>query len=597
MDKIAVIIIHYGEADATNNCIASIKGLDNGDKIIVVDNSGNYFFEKEDLIVLKQKKNLGFGGGLNAGLEFAIGKGYENFVVSNNDIVFADNFFTYLKNEILSKSTFQNKIISPKINYLTNKNLIWFNGGYIDYVCMEGKHFDFNKDENEIAKSKQSETDFFTGAVFVISSGVFNKIGKFNEAFFLYYEDLDYSLRAKEKGVKIIHNPDLLAFHSVSLNTQSKKRFIAEKLINDKGKHFVGLIGARGVGKSVLFKQLVSQNEDSIYISVDSIEIENLFELIKTLHKYYQFDVFYLDEIHFYKGCDKDLKTIYDFLNVKIFFTSSVSLSLFDSAYDLARRIKIFNIYPFSYREYLAIKEDIYLDTLSLKDIKEKKWKPEHLREGMRFKDFIRGGLMPYSLEEPDILQMQKNILDKIIYRDIPFVAQLKTGELEIIKKVVKFIGKAEIDGINYSSLSNNLKITKYKAEQYVELLERAFVINVVFPKGTNVLKEPKIVMNLPYRLLYNEYNDVVGGLREDFFVETMKMTGKKINYLKTKKGKKTPDYLVEENGSKYIIEVGGKGKGYSQFKGIDMSKSIIFVDAERVDGIRRPLVLTGFLK
>ncbi len=243
MDKIAVIIIHYGEADATNNCIASIKGLDNGDKIIVVDNSGNYFFEKEDLIVLKQKKNLGFGGGVNAGLEFAIGKGYENFVVSNNDIVFADNFFTYLKNEILSKSTFQNKIISPKINYLTNKNLIWFNGGYIDYVCMEGKHFDFNKDENEIAKSKQSETDFFTGAVFVISSGVFNKIGKFNEAFFLYYEDLDYSLRAKEKGVKIIHNPDLLAFHSVSLNTQSKKRFtnFADKIYYHriKNKRFV----------------------------------------------------------------------------------------------------------------------------------------------------------------------------------------------------------------------------------------------------------------------------------------------------------------------------------------------------------------------
>ncbi len=386
--------------------------------------------------------------------------------------------------------------------------------------------------------------------------------------------------------------------HAIEKNRRyTKKRFIADKLINDKGKHFVGLIGPRGVGKSVLFKQLAALTKKSIYISIDSIEIENLFELIKILNEFYQFKVFYLDEIHFYKGYEKELKTIYDFLDVKIFFTSSVSLSLFDSAYDLARRIRIFNIFPFSYREYLAIKENIFLETLSLQNIKEKKWKAEHLRERRLFKNFISGGLMPFSLEEPDVLLIQKNILDKVIFRDIPLVAQLRTDELEVIKKIVNFIGKAEIDGINYSTLSNNLKITKYKAEQYIKLLEKAFVINAVFPEGTNVLKEPKIVMNLPYRLLYKEYDEAIGGLREDFFVESMKMSGKNINYLKTKKGKKTPDYLVEDNGAKYIIEVGGKGKGYSQFKGIDMSKSIIFADAERFDGIKRPLFLVGYLE
>ncbi|MCP5061643.1 MAG: ATP-binding protein [Ignavibacteriae bacterium] len=376
-----------------------------------------------------------------------------------------------------------------------------------------------------------------------------------------------------------------------------QKRFIADDLLNDTGKHFVGLIGARGVGKSVLFKQISAITKDSIYISIDSIDTENLFELVKTLNEFYKYKVFFLDEIHFYRGYEKALKTIYDFLNVKVFFTSSVSLSLYNSVYDLARRIKIYNIYPFSYREYLSIKENIHLDSITIKEIKENKWNVEHIRGGHLFKDFICGGLMPFSLEEPDVLSMQKNILDKIIYRDIPLVAKLTTEELELIKKTVKFIGKAQIDGINYSTLSNNLKITKYKAEQYISLLEKAFVINVLFPEGTNVLKEPKIVMNLPYRLLYKEYEEAVGGLREDFFVECMKFGEKKINYLKTKKGKKTPDYLVDDNGKEYIIEVGGKGKGIQQFKGIDMSKSIIFVDGERLDGIRRPLFFAGFLK
>jgi len=377
----------------------------------------------------------------------------------------------------------------------------------------------------------------------------------------------------------------------------SKRRFIAEELLNDSGKHFVGLIGARGVGKSVLFKQIAALKEDAIYISVDSAEIENLYELIKTLTEFYKYKVFFLDEIHFYKEYEKALKTIYDFLDVKIFFTSSVSLSLYESIYDLSRRVKIFNIYPFSYREYLAIKENIFLEKLNFIDIKEKNWNIEHIREGNQLKNYISGGLMPFSLEEPDVLTMQRNILEKIIYRDIPLVAKLTTDELELIKKTLNFIGKSQIDGINYSSLSNNLKITKYKAEQYITLLEKAFVINVIFPEGTNVLREPKIVMNLPYRLLFKEYEDAIGELREDFFVECMKLSGNKINYLKTNKGKKTPDYLIDDNGNNYIIEVGGKGKGIKQFKGIEMDKSIIFADGEKLDGIKRPLFLAGFMK
>ncbi len=384
---------------------------------------------------------------------------------------------------------------------------------------------------------------------------------------------------------------------ALSLNSKyKKKRFVAQKILEDAGNHFVGVIGPRGVGKSVLFRQLASLDENSIYISIDSVDFENLFELVKTLYETYGYKNYFLDEIHFYKDYEKDLKTIYDFLDVKVFFTSSVSLSLYESAYDLSRRVKIYNIFPFSYREYLFFREDKNLNVLKLIDIKNKEWNPEHIRNGHLFQKYISGALMPFSLEEADILPMMKNILDKIIFKDIPLVASLRIEELDIIKKIVGFIGKSQIDGISYSTLSNNLKITKYKAEQYINLLQKAFVVNVILPKGTNVLKEPKIVLGLPFRLLYKDYDEAIGGLREDYFVGCVKMSGKKIHYLKTKKGKKTPDYLVEENGKEYIVEVGGKGKGISQFKGIDLEKSIIFTDANIVEGIKRPLFLSGFL-
>ena len=124
----------------------------------------------------------------------------------------------------------------------------------------------------------------------------------------------------------------ILELHRIAIEQgrkYPKKRFIADRLIKDRGKHFVGLIGPRGVGKTVLFKQIASLHKNSIYISIDSANIDNLFELIKTLKEYYKYKIFFLDEIHYYKDYQKDLKTIYDFLNVKIFFTSSVSLSLY----------------------------------------------------------------------------------------------------------------------------------------------------------------------------------------------------------------------------------------------------------------------------
>ena len=140
-----------------------------------------------------------------------------------------------------------------------------------------------------------------------------------------------------------------------------------------------------------------------------------------------------------------------------------------------------------------------------------------------------------------------------------------------------------------------NIHITKYKAEQYITLLERAFVLHRVFPMGTNVMKEPKVVMALPYRLLYRPLAEAIGGLREDFFVEAFRSFGKEVFYLKSMRGQKTPDYLIRDFED-IIFEVGGKGKGRSQFKGVDIKRKIILADGYDMTDIRRPLFLAGML-
>ena len=79
-------------------------------------------------------------------------------------------------------------------------------------------------------------------------------------------------------------------------------------------------------------------------------------------------------------------------------------------------------------------------------------------------------------------------------------VSNLRFEDIEKIEKTFALIGKSEIDGINFSSISRNIGKTKYKAELFVRLLAQAFtptlgfILNPIYPRGTNVLKEPKVL-------------------------------------------------------------------------------------------------------
>ena len=375
-----------------------------------------------------------------------------------------------------------------------------------------------------------------------------------------------------------------------------KKREIYDVLLNERGEHFTGLVGPRGVGKTVVLKQLALNIEDSFYLSLDTVEIPDLFELVKELSEHYKLKVFLLDEIHFHKEFERALKIIFDFLDVRIIFSSSVSLSLYESAYDLSRRVLLKKLFPFSFREYIYFTEDVELPKLSIQDIVNRGYSAAHLRFDYLFPKYIQGGLFPFSLKEPDVLSTLKNVIAKIINKDIPSVQILKTEELTLIEKVVTFIGKADVDGISYSSVAKNVGITKYKAENYIHLLEKAFVLNAIFPAGTNVLKEPKVLMFLPYRLLYRELDAAIGGLREDFFAEVLASRDIPFKYLKSTRGAKTPDFLLETEEGDVVFEIGGKGKGREQFKGVQADRKIILSDSPGSEGGKRPLHVLGYL-
>lgn len=373
-----------------------------------------------------------------------------------------------------------------------------------------------------------------------------------------------------------------------------KRRAFYDDIAREVGAHFIGIVGPRGAGKTIILKQLALANEGSFYLSLDTMD-GDLFDLIKTLHETMRIRLFLLDEVHVYHRFEADLKKIYDLLGIKVIFTSSTALGMYESGYDLSRRVLLKTLFPFSLREYARFKYGQEFGALTLRDIVEKKVSPDVFRAGEHFSSYIQGGLMPFALREPQPLMLLENILKTVIHKDIPHIARLLTDEMEKIERLIRFIGLSGVDGINYSQAARNVHITKYKAEQYITLLERAFILHQVFPAGSNVMKEPKVVMALPYRLLYKPLNEAIGGLREDFFVGALRALGKEVFYLKSMRGAKTPDYLVRDLQD-IVFEIGGKGKGRSQFKGMDVQIKIIFADGYDMTDVRRPLFLAGLI-
>ena len=144
--------------------------------------------------------------------------------------------------------------------------------------------------------------------------------------------------------------------------------------------------------------------------------------------------------------------------------------------------------------------------------------------------------------------------------------------------------------------LNFNLGITKYKAKQYADPFETAFVFMRIFPAGTNVLREPKVLLVPPVRLLHRTPDEAAGGLREDFFALALRQAGIPLHYLKSTRGEKTPDFLVEYRDSRIAFEIGGRGKGRSQFKGIKADRKIILAPDVAPAPDRLPLHLPGFL-
>ncbi len=373
------------------------------------------------------------------------------------------------------------------------------------------------------------------------------------------------------------------------------KRFIFSDLFST-GRSFIAIAGLRGVGKTTALLQRLIGNPNSFYVSMDRHTDLELRELIAELHSRYGVRELLVDEISYAKKWQAALKEIYDTTDYKVIFTSSVALDIVRSKFDLSRRVIVKQMHPFSLREFVQFTKNKKVDQTKPMDLFDEKKMRLVARMDSYFEEYSSGGLIPAYLEEKNP-QIFANILERILEKDLVFTLNYTGEDVLNVKTMLQYMANAGVDDVSYSSIARNIGITKYKAIQYVDALEKAFVLNPVKPTGSNAVKEPKILFVPPFRRIYVKDKDspaLVGIMREEFFVESMKIAGYVVHYLKNKRGKKTPDYAVQMNGKKFIFEIGGAQKNRTQLP--PSANAFLLTYPAHVQGVYRPLVWTGLL-
>ena len=195
--KVAVIIVNWKKYTITSNCIESVFKCNYSNyEIIIVDNESDdsklSTLKKKNITTISNSKNEGFSKANNQGIDYAIKNNFDYVLMLNNDTIVKSNLIDVLVR------TAQAKKISAIQPLILNHNgqKIWNGGGKINYFF--GTFFSSNK-----ASNSYKIIDWFTGCCCLFETKLFLEIGKLDERFFAYYEDVDLSLRIKKNGYKI----------------------------------------------------------------------------------------------------------------------------------------------------------------------------------------------------------------------------------------------------------------------------------------------------------------------------------------------------------------------------------------------------------
>ncbi|MDR0294961.1 MAG: AAA family ATPase [Prevotellaceae bacterium] len=327
----------------------------------------------------------------------------------------------------------------------------------------------------------------------------------------------------------------------------------------------VGIIGARGVGKTTMILQYIKQNlsnKNTLYVSADDMYFaENrLADLADEFYKNAG-EYLFIDEIHKYADWSRELKNIYDsFPTLKIIFTGSSVLDIIKGSADLSRRALIYKLQGFSFREYLKFFHNFDTEIFTLQQIINNEVKLAKIKHPLPlFNDYLKRGYYPFGLEDEMNLRLGQ-IIVQTLETDIPQYANLNVGTSRKLKRLLAIIAESVPFKPNFTKIAEMIDVSRNSLDDYFLFMEQAGLISQLRNETSGIRglgKVDKIYLdntNIIFNLAGDNSNS--GNIRETFFFNQMRVNNAVIS-------SKTTDFVI----GNYNFEVGDKNKQQKQIR------------------------------
>lgn len=219
--RILAVVLNWRQPQVTLECVQALRAMTYPKlEILVIDNgSGDNSVQilqdwSPELQVLELPQNLGFARGCNIGLKNAIRRQFDYALLINNDAFPAVDMLNHLTAEIAPDIA----LLSPKIFYEAEPARLWFAGGRQHSVTLDLR--DTGRDQPDgPAWTGSRDVDYLLGTCLLVNLTAVQSVGFFDERYFMYFEDLDWSHRLRKAGYRLRLVASAHLYHRVAVSS------------------------------------------------------------------------------------------------------------------------------------------------------------------------------------------------------------------------------------------------------------------------------------------------------------------------------------------------------------------------------------------
>lgn len=355
-----------------------------------------------------------------------------------------------------------------------------------------------------------------------------------------------------------------------------QRRIVATILSSLKEKPRIKLLrGFRGVGKTTALLQAFGANkEKALYFSADNpiVQRYGIYNTGKAAIKN-GFFLLFIDEIHTYPKWKTEIKALHD-ENPYLSLVASGSAPL---ALVPERREELICLHEMDLNEFLFLKtgksitaDNEWLDKEKTMELMAANQEMAHL-----FNTYPRVGGFPLSLdmEEGKALDAIYNSIRKSIREDAVFFLKMSKEKVFAMENLLNLLATSKPGELSITSLSSNLHVSKTVIYEIIDALKGMEIIRVIQPyaQGASLVRtEPKMLFfhpNMRFAICKQlGKQPEIGAVREELAVFGLSERGWNVYTIKGEK--KSPDYIIEKEKKKLVIEIGGERKTRIQLKG-----------------------------